>query len=578
MATQGNRGGAVRRLRTSMAALAVGLLAAGQAPAASNQVDVMFVYTPQAAQWAGNIQTRLNQYIAQSNQAYQVSGVDIALRMVHSVQSNHSSYYYTNNNALNHITYNDGAIHALRDDHGADFVGLLNMSPGGLCGLGWLGTSSGGTITAQSKALAYSSSAIDCGYLTFTHELGHNMGLMHSRRQGDTSGGHHVYGMGYGVDNSFATLMAYAYLFNTNYVYRFSNPRQNCNGYACGNATTGDASRSLSLMANQYPTYRPSRDGDPGEPGGPADPVRTIELPAGNVLQNPSFEGSLSNWSGVFDGSLSLSSQRRYGGQQGLTVGNRTSYASGVAQDVTGKLQAGIDYEFSLWMRLQGRASDTARVVLEVNGGQSYVDLGRFGATDQWSRISGSFTHALPANASVRLLVYGPAAGVGFHLDSLSLNPAGDDGREDNQIRNGDFETGTAASWGLGFGGQLQVSSDGYRNGYSLQLVNRGQWYDSIAQELTGLVPGTRYRANAQVKVEGANDTVSLWLLIQDASGWHWERIGWVNAGNGQWATLAVDEFAFQPVGQVQSVSLHFMGPAPGVRLKIDDVSLVRVP
>lgn len=64
MATQGNRGGAARRLRTSMAALAVGLLAAGQAPAASNQVDIMFVYTPQAAQWAGNIQTRLNQYIA----------------------------------------------------------------------------------------------------------------------------------------------------------------------------------------------------------------------------------------------------------------------------------------------------------------------------------------------------------------------------------------------------------------------------------------------------------------------------------------------------------------------------------
>src|SRR5690606_14480119 len=189
MKKQGIPVAAARRLRTSVAALAVGLLAAAPATAASNQVDIMFVYTPQAAQWAGNIQTRLNQYIAQSNQAYQVSGVEIALRMVHSVQSSNQAYYYTNNNALNQITYYDGAVHALRDDHGADFVGLLNMSPGGLCGLGWLGNSSGGVITSQSKAMAYSSSAIDCGYLTFTHELGHNMGLMHSRRQGDTSGG-----------------------------------------------------------------------------------------------------------------------------------------------------------------------------------------------------------------------------------------------------------------------------------------------------------------------------------------------------------------------------------------------------
>src|SRR5690606_12762209 len=124
----------------------------------------------------------------------------------------------------NEITYYDNAIHALRDDHGADFVGLLNMAPNGLCGVGWLGQSSGGVITSQSKSMAYSRSAIDCGYLTFTHELGHNFGMMHSRRQGDTSGGHHGYGMGHGVDYSFATLMAYAYLFNTNYVYRFSNP------------------------------------------------------------------------------------------------------------------------------------------------------------------------------------------------------------------------------------------------------------------------------------------------------------------------------------------------------------------
>jgi len=559
--------------RPALLALALaGTVLAGTA-AAENVVDIMYVYTPEAAQYGGNIETRLNQYIAQSNQAYQTSDVDIRLRLVHSVQSNDSSYRYTGNTALNQITYYDNAIHALRDEHGADFVGLLNMAPGGLCGVGWLGQSSGGVITPQSKNMAYSSSAIDCGYLTFTHELGHNMGLMHSRRQGDTSGGHHTYGMGYGVDYSFATLMAYAYLFNTNYVYRFSNPRQSCNGSACGNASTADAARSLGLMANQYPDYRPSRT-DPN-PDPTPDPELPVPPQGSNVVTNPSFEGSLDAWAGVHGGSLSLSSQRRHGGKQGVAVASRSSYASGIAQELTGKLRTGAEYDFSLWMRLQGKSSDTARVVLEVNGGQSYVDLGRFGVTNGWTEIDGRFTHQVPAGSRVRLLVYGPAAGVAFYADSVRVAPVGgDDDASGNLVRNGDFESGNATSWARTYGGRIGVAAEGFDSSRSLRLSERTAWYDDVRQELVGLEAGVDYRADAQVKVTGRNEPVSLWVLVHDDSGHDWQRIAWAAADSTSWTALS-GSFRIEPVGTLHSVSLHVMGPDAGVGFQVDDVSVV---
>lgn len=566
--------------RRSLGLLLAGALCAGPAAAASNVVDIMFVYTPGAAEYGGNMETRLNQYIAQSNQAYRASDVDIELRMVHSVQSNNNTYKYTGNAALNQITYNDTAIHRLRDDYGADFVGLLNLAPGGLCGVGWLGQSSGGRISNTSKDMAYTSSAIDCGYLTYTHELGHNMGMMHSRRQGDTSGGHHVYGMGYGVDRSFATLMAYAHLFNTNYVYRFSNPRQSCNGSPCGSASTGDAARSLGLMASQYPDYRPTQvDPGPGDPGpGDPGPEPDEELPVppqgNNVVANPSFEGSLSSWAAVYGADVSLSEVRRRGGKRSAHVTDRANYAGGMAQDLTGKIRTGQEYDFSAWMRLGRDASDTARVVLEVDGGSRYVDLGRFGVTGGWTEIKGKFTSDIASGSKVRLVVYGPGKGMDFFLDSVDISPSGGGSGSDNIIRNGDFESGTAASWATGFGGKIGLSNDGHRSTRSLLLSQRTQWFDSVGQELETLEARGRYRASAQVKLEGGSDTVSLWLLIRDDSGWYWQRLAWANGVKDAWVPLVAKDFTFDPIGKVRSVALHVMGPKSGISLKIDDVEL----
>ncbi len=72
---------------------------------------------------------------------------------------------------------------------------------------------------------------------TLAHELGHVFGLAHGARQS----GEGIFGWarGFGVDNEFATIMAYSGLYNvtpyTDLTKRFSNPRSMaCEGLACG--------------------------------------------------------------------------------------------------------------------------------------------------------------------------------------------------------------------------------------------------------------------------------------------------------------------------------------------------------
>ncbi|MCY7296538.1 M12 family metallo-peptidase [Alteromonas sp. a30] len=220
-------------MKATLCASAVALSCAAQA----ETIDVAVLYTTPAANATGSISTKINQYISHANRIYRNNGLNITLRNVASASASSSNLTPTES-TLNALT-NSSSIQNYRASNRADMVVLLGtaerLSNGTVCGIGWVGQGSNGSLSSQSRNLMYSISAVDCGATTFVHELGHNMGLGHSVRQG-SRGGVYADGVGHGVDNSFSTIMAYPQAFGSaSRLDYFSDPNFNgCNGQPCG--------------------------------------------------------------------------------------------------------------------------------------------------------------------------------------------------------------------------------------------------------------------------------------------------------------------------------------------------------
>lgn len=205
----------------------------GKATAAT--VDLLVLYDNYSANYfGGDPQTAMNNWVGQMNAALADSQIDVQLRLV-GVRLNQQGGA-NQGEVLNNLRLNQNAIN-LRNQLGADFVSQMHTT--GACGVGYVAVDANWTWNVIHPG---------CGPMVMLHELGHNMGINHSRKQGDTSGARFRYGVGYGVQNVFVDIMAYEGVFNTTRVNRFSNPNLNCRGYPCG-IPVGQANEAYAALA-----------------------------------------------------------------------------------------------------------------------------------------------------------------------------------------------------------------------------------------------------------------------------------------------------------------------------------------
>jgi hypothetical protein len=234
------------------------------------QQDLLVVYTQAACNASGGcaqLETDITTAIAQMNQAYSDSGIDIISNVTSMRLINYADSGVSTGTALGQIaSTSDGImdeVHGWRDNDGADMVALIMDGSG--CGTAY---------APASASSAFNVSDVSCylGNRTLSHEIGHNQGALHDRDQhsGGTVGG---YNYGYkrcsdGSDEDFGspyfrTIMSYSCA-SAGRVGRFSNPDLTYLGVPYGVDPDVDPARGafnarrLNERATTVANFRPS--------------------------------------------------------------------------------------------------------------------------------------------------------------------------------------------------------------------------------------------------------------------------------------------------------------------------------
>jgi len=197
----------------------------------SATIDVLVLYDKEVKSSYPDVNARINHLFAVSNNIYRDSQLNVRINAKKVLFFDAQTHP-----AVEEIAFSD-KVKTLREQYKADTVLIYQVNPDGefgQCGVAY--GSSSYAQTSHFKDAMFAQVEINCPTDSTAHEIGHNMGLLHSHLQDGETPGPYSYGLGHGVDGNFATIMAYAYLFNTNnQVPKFSSPKYECTpGEPCG--------------------------------------------------------------------------------------------------------------------------------------------------------------------------------------------------------------------------------------------------------------------------------------------------------------------------------------------------------
>lgn len=257
-----------------------GTAAPGPAPSTATDsgtvIDVMVVYTTAAKNANGGqngTEALIALGISLANTALTNSLINTQFHLVHTAEISYteSGDYETDLYRLR--TIGDGYmddVHLWRDAHKADLVALIENNLGGACGVAYVMSS----VSPQFAKWAFSVTEDTCiSSYTLAHEMGHNIGSMHDRVEGDI--GAYPYSFGHKEPGSFRTIMAYPCVPACTRINHYSNPNVKYQGtwstgvdHSVDPVNSADNARAFTNVLSTVANFRDG--GDTTAPPAPA--------------------------------------------------------------------------------------------------------------------------------------------------------------------------------------------------------------------------------------------------------------------------------------------------------------------
>lgn len=251
---------------------------------ANTVIKLLINYTQGAKNAVADINGLIDLAVAETNQGYLNSGINITVEIAHRAQTTYTETSNISTDRDRYAATNDGymdEIHGQRDTHGAD-VAVLILNNGQACGV----AKAIGATASTAFAVVHHSCAT--GYYSFAHEIGHLQGARHDPAADPTTTPY-AYGHGYRApNNAWRTVMAYNCSPSCTRINYWSNPNKTySDGQTMGTASQSDNARVLNLTAPTIAAFR--SDGTPPPPSATFSNNTDYNIPDNNTtgVQSP---------------------------------------------------------------------------------------------------------------------------------------------------------------------------------------------------------------------------------------------------------------------------------------------------